>query len=380
MAAPASASANGSSTSAGRTHVGSSNSADGFVDYTLSQLWSFYDNPYGHEVSLLLDPSQLTQSTPTHGAASANAHADEGTEVYFVPYLSALVLYEAPNASGEASPPLLQWFERVSPHQRMPLTDQIASIASCFSPPPSSPLYASFAPFPSRRILQDLPVSALDRTRSWYAITWYPILHDPLTTPVLAGCFLTYHSFDMDARRRCPVQESAFSEVAAAAAAAAITPPPAPVKPATQPHENGADVDSPADDSDARLCPHCGDRHVVPSAAAAAASPPTSTSPAYLPLLAYLCHRVLPSTWYVASSNSPAAVQLNTLLHQGVGGTGSGAGGGLGPAASFAHLSLAHQPPRLTHADATRAMHAVLQQQQHPDFMHMTNTQPNAAK
>lgn len=468
---------------------------DGRIDYPLSRLWTFYDNPYGHEITLLLDqhstttPATTSTSTSTSAAAAASSSTassssdskstsgvgggvggpPDGTDVYFVPYLSALVLYErGPDgvgaSSAEPSPPFLTWYERVQPYMRLPLIDQVASIATYFSPSPHSPLYDRYKPFPSARILQDLSTAALDLKRSWYAVTWYPILHDPLTTPALAGCFLVYHSFELNRRSDCPVRESNFeptgfvptpapapatttaanhhtsndvangngnsggkgvasaqpskstraAAVAAAAAAAAAS--------AVEDSESAieSDGESESDTDIARLrakaaaanpigfpshlCPSCGDRHG--SAASASGGEPT---PAYFPVLGYLSHRVLPSTWFAhvhqpavlpqpqhaagqttaAAGTAGAAVsssirahpphvhpgtaahaqhqlelinQFNALLHQ------------TAPTSSFAHLTLTHQPSRLTHADLTQPMHAVLQRSNHPDYQHMTNT------
>lgn len=479
-------------------------------DFTLGDLWDFYDLPYGHDIDVLLDPQQLL-----HGAAHAHAHAHththqsslhalhaqpEGSEVYYVPYLSALVLYERAQAGvdpavAEAAPPLLQWFERVSPHQRMPLADSIASIASCFSPAPCSPLYELFRPFPSRTILRQLAAHQLDTRRSWYAITWYPILHDPLSTPFLPGAFLIYHGFqpEVDAEgadgmgrapRCCPLQESTFRGVAeppvaavapvangTAAAAAAIAVPVRARPPLSEvgssdvdcglttageeEEEAGDDADGETEESEfenasspsaptsglarrrqrragpgkkavpppfpPHLCPHCGDKHGPPVAPPTppalvqpvAALPAAAAAPSalgYLPLLGYMCHRVLPSTWYVqAFQPAPSAQQQQQPQQQpqppqqqtattgprsATDPTGapsvqlkqhqqhlqqqqhqlecvSSFNAALHTPAAFTHLSLS-QPARLTHADLSLPLHEALQRTQHPDFLHMT--------
>ena len=485
--------------------------------FTLGQLWSFYDNPYGHDIDVLLDSNLLLHP---HAPPTQPGYTLEGTEVYYVSHLSALVLYErSASESDPSAPPLLSWFECVSPHQRMPLMDSISAIASCFSPPPASPLYDLFKPYPSSRILHQLHSSQLDLTRSWMAITWYPILHDPLSSPFLTGSFLMYHAMQYDANssssssksskskqrgvatiqpRICPLQEARSwgPPQAPSAAAADVSstqsvslPAPPSARSRTRAllsslsassdvdggttageeevvEEAGDDADGETDDEEqhtpqsgqmhsaavssaeskspeisgvsttplrrhrshtghgklpsfpAHLCPHCGDRHgppLPPVDSAVAVPPSPSSSPlSYLPVLGYLCHRVLPSTWFVQAFQPAPPVQQNAAaaaaatLAAAYGTTDMqtasvSASSPLCPPlpspllrvpppavsldavasfnahlhtpAAFAHLTLA-QPARLTHVDLSRPMLSVLQspEAQHPDLMHMTGT------
>jgi hypothetical protein len=186
---------------------------------------------------LLLHPPRSASASSSSSSASQQQqlrqHAGllaqpEGTEVYFVPYLSAIVLYERSDSTNNggnggggdpsSSPPLLSWFEGVSPHLRTPFMESIREIGSCFSPPPSSPLYARFAPFPSQRLLHELRVvEDLDVRRSWLAVTWYPILHDPLAAPFVGGAFLLYHSLQLDVAAEEPGVSTTNANAAATA-------------------------------------------------------------------------------------------------------------------------------------------------------------------
>lgn len=144
----------------------SSSPADG-VSFQLSDLWSFYDEPYGHEVPI------TTQ---------------DGSEnfAFYVPYLSAIQLYRPSHEAGdnekeeeeettEKDTPLFEYFETAKPDQRIPLTDKVRELAHSFE-----------------AILTGRS-SDFDMSRSWYAISWYPILCDHYISKAVGGCFLTYH-------------------------------------------------------------------------------------------------------------------------------------------------------------------------------------------
>ena len=62
-------------------------------EYQLHELWSWFDQPYGHEVPLIL--KNLYYSIHTHHAADANLPA------FYVPHLSAIQLFPLRNTSGE---------------------------------------------------------------------------------------------------------------------------------------------------------------------------------------------------------------------------------------------------------------------------------------
>lgn len=123
--------------------------------FPLSGLWSYYDQPYGHEVPLMIDNRQVY--------------------AFFVPYLSAVQLFgKEPN-----SPALFEYFEQNNPGQRIPLVDKIQQLG----------LSCDFLIHGNSMLL--------DCSRSWFSIAWYPILCDHYTNRFIGGCFLTYHKFEL---------------------------------------------------------------------------------------------------------------------------------------------------------------------------------------
>jgi len=159
---------------------------DALRDFRLFDLWQFFDEPYGHEVPLVLEQRE--------------------TEAYFVPYLSAVQLFHRSSSSlsdsdsdsdslseacAPAPAPFFEYFERASPSQRVPLIDKIRELSH----------YCS--------ALTQSKASDLDQRRSWFCISWYPILCDLHTSRSLNGCFLTYHGFEVVGD--CPLVPSLMS-------------------------------------------------------------------------------------------------------------------------------------------------------------------------
>eukprot|EP00455_Lapot_gusevi_P018102 TRINITY_DN1981_c0_g1_i1.p1 TRINITY_DN1981_c0_g1~~TRINITY_DN1981_c0_g1_i1.p1 ORF type:complete len:426 (+),score=38.69 TRINITY_DN1981_c0_g1_i1:57-1280(+) len=141
--------------------------------YRLSELWSKYSDPFGYEVSLVLD----------------------GCEdfAYFVPYLSALHIVGKPKSSKTNPDDLSQidgfkvcFSENASPNQRVPFIDRIRQI--------------------SEKCPEVLSASTCDLIpeRSWYAVSWYPIMNNHYTNQAIGGCFLTYHRFQVGGD--CPLR------------------------------------------------------------------------------------------------------------------------------------------------------------------------------
>lgn len=122
------------------------------IRYNLKQLWQFYDEPYGLEVPIII--------------------RGECHNVYFVPHLSALQLY------NEGHPrPIFEFFETLTPDLRYPLIDKVEELARDYPP------------------LLDGDSGKLDR-QSWYSIAWYPILCHNETMNFLKGQLITYHHFE----------------------------------------------------------------------------------------------------------------------------------------------------------------------------------------
>ncbi|KAL0490420.1 hypothetical protein AKO1_009552 [Acrasis kona] len=121
--------------------------------YQLSQLWNFYDQPYGLEVPFVI--------------------RSEMRNVYFVPHLSALQLFH------EASQikPTFEFYETSTPDLRFPLIDKIEELSIEYPP------------------LMNSSSSDLD-SRSWYSIAWYPILCHNDTMNWMKGQLITYHHFE----------------------------------------------------------------------------------------------------------------------------------------------------------------------------------------
>lgn len=121
----------------------------------LSDVWSYYDDPFGHEVPLVLD--------------GVRSYA------FYVPHLSALQVYGRPRGSRDEEK-LLEYFETAKPNERVPLIDKVSELDEA-----------------SDGVLKG--AAELNRERSWYAISWFPILSDQYTARAVRGCFLTYHRF-----------------------------------------------------------------------------------------------------------------------------------------------------------------------------------------
>lgn len=146
---------------------------EGGLQRPLSEVWEYYDQPYGHEVPLVLE---------------------DGVESYafYVPHLSAVQVYgrargegadgaapmiAALEERGDSSVKLLDFFETAKPNKRVPLLDRISELDEAHE-----------------GVLTGSAVD-LDCSRSWYSISWFPILCDQYNSDAVRGCFLTYHRF-----------------------------------------------------------------------------------------------------------------------------------------------------------------------------------------
>lgn len=122
----------------------------GCVSFSLKQLWEFYDEPYGLEVPIVI--------------------RGETQNVYFVPHLSGMQLYQ-----GEQV--VFEFYETLTPDLRYPLIDKIEELAREYPP------------------LLEGNTNQFSR-KSWYAIAWYPILCHNETMSWLKGQMITYHHFE----------------------------------------------------------------------------------------------------------------------------------------------------------------------------------------
>jgi len=147
-----------------KAHISSSKrSTKSDSDFSFLDLWSFFDEPYGHECSLTLENG-------------------EKRDTYFVPYLSAIQLFTPTIDTVSSGKPIFQFFENVGPYLRVPVVDKI-KILSKYCP-----------------LLLNGRNNDLDLERSWFSIYWHPILSDYNLTQPLSGSFLTYHSFELVGR------------------------------------------------------------------------------------------------------------------------------------------------------------------------------------
>lgn len=127
--------------------------------FKLADLWSFYDQPYGHEVPLVIDGRQCF--------------------AFFSPYLSGIRLFAKPMNTHEPSRLLFEYFENATPDQRVPMANKIRELSKKWEP------------------LVTASTCFIDLQKSWYAISWYPILCDHYTSKAVTGCFVTYHTFEV---------------------------------------------------------------------------------------------------------------------------------------------------------------------------------------
>ncbi|CAL5208871.1 unnamed protein product [Lathyrus oleraceus] len=147
--------------------------------FVLENLWDSFKewSAYGIDVPLTLNE-------------------DEHVIQYFVPYLSAIQLYvedeglakKASEESGTSVPSnktphklVYKYFEHVLPFARLPLTDQVSTLAK------------------EDPCIKNLKSSELS-SRSWFSVAWYPIYRIPLgpTMKNLSASFLTYHKLSTD--------------------------------------------------------------------------------------------------------------------------------------------------------------------------------------
>jgi hypothetical protein len=133
------------------------------IDFHLRDLWKCYDEPYGHECTLVI--------------------GGRACECYFVPYLSCLQVIQS-----EKDTLLMSFTEKSPPHQRVPLWDKITELAN------DCPL------------LLHGKASQLNRLKSFFCISWYPLLVDHQTSAALSGSFLTFHAFQIVGE--CPLNPS----------------------------------------------------------------------------------------------------------------------------------------------------------------------------
>lgn len=132
------------------------------VSFDLKDVWSFYDEPYGIEVPVVL--SYHNEEKPFTYAV------DEF--VYFVPHLSAIQLF----LNDHEHRPIFEFFETSKPHMRYPLIDKIEELAR-------------------ERCPELLTLRSADLSnKSWFSIAWYPILCHNTTINWLKGQMITYHS------------------------------------------------------------------------------------------------------------------------------------------------------------------------------------------
>ena len=149
---------------------------DGQRHYLLGDMWRQYSDPFGHEVALLLDGHE--------------------TLSYFVPYLSALSVMSSTNVTskdrisanivdfpGSRTSPVkpamaavsaiplptsgvpfhIQYTENASPYHRLPLLDKIMQLSHA-----------------TPQLIQAASCQ-LDLERSWFAVSWQPIMNDHCT-------------------------------------------------------------------------------------------------------------------------------------------------------------------------------------------------------
>ncbi|KAG9390854.1 Protein of unknown function DUF789 [Carpediemonas membranifera] len=122
------------------------------VVYSMSSLWKTYDCPYGFPILIQFGGSPVT--------------------VHYTPFLSAIELFPR---LGEGNSPILQHASKLTPDIRPPFIDQIEALARTCP-----------------QLIEGIS-SDFDMERSWYSVSWYPILHDARTIPLVRGFILTYH-------------------------------------------------------------------------------------------------------------------------------------------------------------------------------------------
>jgi len=172
----------------------------------LGEIWDFLDKPFGHEVEVDVDGElQTALFTPFLSAIQlfsndidTNGHDDDDvvamssssaaspTSSSFLSSCSSTSSSSRANsttssATGSGRKLLFEFFERSGPDVREPLGSVIERLAEDYPP------------------LVEAHTSAFDRTRSWFAISWCPLLCFQKTDNPFSGMFLTYHSLDIAA-------------------------------------------------------------------------------------------------------------------------------------------------------------------------------------
>eukprot|EP00299_Pterocystis_sp_00344_P015236 c7598_g1_i1.p1 GENE.c7598_g1_i1~~c7598_g1_i1.p1 ORF type:complete len:391 (-),score=14.69 c7598_g1_i1:37-1113(-) len=153
------------------------------IPVRFSQLWEFFDRPFGHKVPITIEGSNEI--------------------CYFVPHLSALQLFLKPQPAPDpfeydsfhyhvdrtskhfsSHPldvsPLVDFVEVEPPGSRVPFFEKIEALAE------NQPLILTGT------------TDDIDLDRSWFAIAWSPILCHRTTASMLTGSFLTYHTFTFE--------------------------------------------------------------------------------------------------------------------------------------------------------------------------------------
>ena len=123
--------------------------------YTLSQLWSYYDNAYGFEIVLPVPHTPFLPHT---------------TKLFYVPLLSAVRIQASDGFKFEH-------FVNAPPSDRPPLILYVDELEEN---------YEVF------RNLNQYPISNFT-SQSWYSVLWVPIYCQHHTPQRSAGTFLTYH-------------------------------------------------------------------------------------------------------------------------------------------------------------------------------------------
>lgn len=117
----------------------------------LENLWKFYDFPYGIEIPLHL--------------------LDKLERVYYVPYLSAVQLY------NQKSSLIFEFFETDRPDLRLQFPEKIEELSR------------------SQKCLKESDLQDLDQSKSWFSVVWSPILCHHQTMNFIKGEFLMYYQF-----------------------------------------------------------------------------------------------------------------------------------------------------------------------------------------
>jgi len=177
-------------------------------DFYFSDLWAFYENPYGHEVNLYKsnvnnyyqynidnnlnnhdNKNNLENNydiTDSNSLFSENQNNNNEYEITtsFVAHLSAVQFYSLDGTL------LFDFVETTAPHLRVPISHKIKELSKHF------PLLLT-----GRK-------SQFNIEKSWFAINWTPIVVDLQMNSLLSGNFILYHSLDLQLENLCPLQYS----------------------------------------------------------------------------------------------------------------------------------------------------------------------------